>query len=997
MAKIFKQKILLVDFELKKIKDTEEYLQKNGYEVILASDGLDALEKFAQEQPDIVILEAMLPKLHGFEVSKAIKKSEGGRDVPVIFLTGVYKSYKYKRQALTDYLADDYLLKPIKPKDLLAKIRTLLPADGSAPAKTDAPVEAEQAPETGREEEISAEEEEEELDFESLLNETLADLLKAPAGESEEVDQQQKQAYDDVIDDTLSGIIKEKKKEKAGPDMEEPSPAETVADERKTPSEPEVPERFIIEGHEEDEEIAEEIFEETEYDEEEGIPYGKYRLIEQIALGGMAELWKAKQRGVKGFEKIVAVKRLLPHIAQDSEFVKMFIDEGKLAAQLNHQNIAQIYELGEEDGTFYIAMEYIVGKDLKNILRKSKKESIPLTVEHSVYIAVKVCSAINYAHKKKNLEGRDLNIVHRDISPQNVIISYEGEIKLVDFGIAKAAAKDSVTQMGALKGKILYMSPEQAWGRAIDKRSDIFSMGSLLFEMLTGARLFWADNEMTILEKVRQADVEPTIEKYDNIPDELKNILLKALKADPNQRYQTAGDMKKDLHAFLFNRNVTPASYDLSLFMRQLFPEETEGIIEEVPDKTSWLEEEEEIPIEMEPVAVEVEEQQREEEKEEAPAPPAVEMKEEEEEEVEKAAEVSEEKQAEEEAEVKVEEEIDGQDIAAAPSAEEQKTAKDRETAEEFAGESEVSVSELDIEEEFNAEEEEEEEFDLEEILKPPKKPTFSDFLKSTPVLIGIAVVAAIIAVPILYDVLSQPEIPLPAAKTSSPRFLMDAGVEPFPAGMPPQLADAERIDAERIERPPVEKPQPEPRTQPRREPVPPTPVPRRPTPVRIADVVSDEEETEAISEMESLGPADELPDFQPRKSAAIDEEPQETAAEEIEPTAAPYKEPTPVPVKRGDLVELPDVPPRVKTQVKPQYPRSARALGYEGSVTLRLLISEKGDVLDVEALSVTGPPKSGFKEAAVKAIKRWKFEPARYKGVEVKTYYNVLIPFRHN
>src|SRR6202035_1758460 len=235
---------------------------------------------------------------------------------------------------------------------------------------------------------------------------------------------------------------------------------------------------------------------------EPGERFGQYTLQEKIATGGMAEVWKARMRGVEGFQKTVAIKKILPHLTDNSEFVGMFIDEAKLAAQLSHPNIIHIYDLGKIGRDYYIAMEYVEGKDLRSILNAGRKRDMPMPLGPALLIAGGLASPLDYAHRKRDFEDRELGLVHRDVSPQNVLITFEGDIKLCDFGIAKAVSKASQTQMGALKGKLQYMSPEQAWGKPVDARSDIFSLGAILFEMLTGERLFPGDSEMSVLEAV---------------------------------------------------------------------------------------------------------------------------------------------------------------------------------------------------------------------------------------------------------------------------------------------------------------------------------------------------------------------------------------------------------------------------------------------------------------------------------------------------------------
>ncbi len=210
-------------------------------------------------------------------------------------------------------------------------------------------------------------------------------------------------------------------------------------------------------------------------------PFGNYLLIEKVSVGGMAEVFKALMIGTEGFQKLVAIKRLLPSVAEDEEFARMFIDEANIAGQLHHANIAQVYDLGRIEEHYFIAMEYVQGRDLRAVFDRLKriKRGVPLNM--AVYIVAKACEGLDYAHRKKDAQGRPLNIVHRDISPPNILLSYEGDVKIVDFGIAKATKKLTQTQAGILKGKFGYMSPEQVRGLPIDRRSDIFSIGIVLY------------------------------------------------------------------------------------------------------------------------------------------------------------------------------------------------------------------------------------------------------------------------------------------------------------------------------------------------------------------------------------------------------------------------------------------------------------------------------------------------------------------------------------
>lgn len=301
-----------------------------------------------------------------------------------------------------------------------------------------------------------------------------------------------------------------------------------------------------------------------------GTQFGQYILQEHIATGGMAEVYKARMMGMEGFQKTVAIKRILPHLTDNDEFVTMFIDEAKLAAQLNHNNIIHIYDLGKIDRSHYIAMEYIEGRDLRSILQTLRERKEPIPIPLALYITTLLASALDYAHKKRDFENRELGLVHRDVSPQNVLISNAGDIKLCDFGIAKAASKASHTRAGALKGKLQYMSPEQAWGKDIDLRSDIFSLGLVCYEMLTGDKLFAGDSELSILEQVRNPSVRPPSQVNPDIPSEVERVVLKALEADRNQRYQSAREMQSDLESIMRQEGWTADSTAIARMLQEL-------------------------------------------------------------------------------------------------------------------------------------------------------------------------------------------------------------------------------------------------------------------------------------------------------------------------------------------------------------------------------------------------------------------------------------------
>jgi serine/threonine protein kinase len=306
----------------------------------------------------------------------------------------------------------------------------------------------------------------------------------------------------------------------------------------------------------------------------EPIPFGKYLLLDRVSVGGMAEVFKAKAFGVEGFEKILAIKRILPNMIEDEDFIEMFIDEAKIAGQLNHANICQIFELGRFDKAHYIAMEYISGKDLLQTMSffQRRQETFPLPV--ACFIIAKLCDGLDYAHRKRDGGGNDLHIIHRDISPQNVLVSFDGEIKLIDFGIAKARYRSSKTAAGVLKGKFGYMSPEQVRGLRLDRRSDVFALGTLLYEMIAGIRLFVAESDFSTLEKVRNVDVSPPTRYNPDIPPELERIVMKALSGTPEGRYQWANELQEDLQAFMLLQKPLMTTKRLAAWMKNHFVED---------------------------------------------------------------------------------------------------------------------------------------------------------------------------------------------------------------------------------------------------------------------------------------------------------------------------------------------------------------------------------------------------------------------------------------
>lgn len=299
---------------------------------------------------------------------------------------------------------------------------------------------------------------------------------------------------------------------------------------------------------------------------------GRYEVLRKIATGGMAELFVAKHVGMDGFEKVVALKRILSHLAFDEEFIAMFRDEARLVAKLNHPHIVQIYDLGKSDDSYFIAMEYIAGRNLSSIAKKARTRGESLPPVNIARCLAQACEGLYYAHTRKDAEGRGLEIIHRDVSPQNIIVSFSGSVKLVDFGIAKAASKVAHTRTGVLKGKYAYMSPEQIRGTSpIDARSDLFAVGIVLYELLCGRRPFEKDTSMQTLKAIVQEEPVPCRELNPEIPEGLAAIIHRCLEKNKNRRYASAQEVQVDLEDFVSGSRTRCNSITISHWLSSLF------------------------------------------------------------------------------------------------------------------------------------------------------------------------------------------------------------------------------------------------------------------------------------------------------------------------------------------------------------------------------------------------------------------------------------------
>ena len=304
---------------------------------------------------------------------------------------------------------------------------------------------------------------------------------------------------------------------------------------------------------------------------------GRYTVVRRLAVGGMAEVYLARHEGPKGFAKLVVIKRVLPGLQQTEKFIAMFLDEGRLAARLSHPNIAQAFELGDHDGSFHIVMEYVPGESLNRVVKRATLDKRPIPACSVLRVAMQVLEALDYAHDLKGDRGEWLKVVHRDVSPTNVIITYHGGVKLLDFGIARSATHEHHTQIGTVKGKGGYMSPEQALAAPVDQRTDIYAVGSLLYLLATGVGPFESHEDVFAM---MQAAVDGRFPKPSarnpGLAPQLEQIILKAMAQKADDRYPTAGLMLAELEEYAASQRVFPSSRELTIYIRQLFPERVE-------------------------------------------------------------------------------------------------------------------------------------------------------------------------------------------------------------------------------------------------------------------------------------------------------------------------------------------------------------------------------------------------------------------------------------
>jgi len=606
-----KTQILLIEYEARYVDRVKKTLASSGFSVEVAADIDQAVGSCAHFEPHLVIMTSVLPGLKLEDAITQLRARAGLPNTPILILMSGYRGTDPAADA-ANYGAQDILERPFSGEVLSQRVDRLLSA-AISPATTQAiprdmleslrrgagrakqgesltsdelfgdilsdvedSQEEDQKPSAAKQEESSKPEvETPPAPKEAGVDQTLADVLgelerHKPGAPSRK--ESTEEDVDAILSETLAGLdlkpaVKSAPPE-AAPPTPPPAPVTPPAPKKAPPPEKAPPKKPAAKKTKKKGAKVS-----RPGTQEDGEQFGQYILMEHIATGGMAEVFKARMLGMEGFQKTVAIKRILPHLTDNDEFVTMFIDEAKLAAQLNHNNIIHIYDLGKIDRSYYIAMEYIEGRDLRSILARCQEKGVAFPIPVALHVATLIAAALDYAHHKKDFEDRALGLVHRDVSPQNVLISQEGDIKLCDFGIAKAASKASHTRAGALKGKLQYMSPEQAWGKSIDPRSDIFSLGLVLFEMLTGGKVFAGDSELSILEQVRNPEVAPPSSINPEVPPDVDAIVLKALEPNREDRYASAQEMQKDLERAAREHGWSAGKADIQRFVEELFEE----------------------------------------------------------------------------------------------------------------------------------------------------------------------------------------------------------------------------------------------------------------------------------------------------------------------------------------------------------------------------------------------------------------------------------------
>ena len=901
-------RVLVVHYEPRARQRIRGLLESWGYEVLEASDGASAVTQARQGRPALVLLYAPLPRLNAPEACQQIRQLPDFQATPIVIFSDVYRGIQVRNVLLRRFGATDLIEWPMAEDVFRQRVSEWLAGPASPTVAIARPLEEEAVLDPALERELRTLLAQWEAPPEATASETIPvePLPTVPAAPPE--------VFQDVLPE-VEEVITDLAAEETLILEEPPGPPSAAVDERPIEQAVERILRETLGGPEEPFSPPPEAptVQMAPAGEAEGTPFGPYILLKRVATGGMAELFLAKKRGVEGFEKTLAIKRILPHLSDNQEFITMFIDEAKVAARLTHPNIVQIFDMGRIDGDYYIAMEYVPGKDLRAILRRAQELQRPVPIEIAVIVAIHLCAALDYAHRARDDQGHPLRIVHRDVSPPNVLISYDGDIKLTDFGVAKAAVKVHVTLSGALKGKVLYMAPEQANLQPVDARSDIYSLGVVLYEMLAGRNPFYerGDTELTVLEKVRQGRVPPIRTFRPDVPEALVQVLEKALQPDPARRYASARELQQDLEDFLVRRGIPNSTLYVARFIRELFPEEA-GPVDEIQEKLRHLPR---IEPRTPPAAVEAPSESAPTVLVETPVPASA---------------------------------------AAVP------TVIGTQSFEEVA---------------------------YRTVAPKRRRPTALLLLLGLLLVVTAGVITGIVL------------------RQASIRGRQAASGVPAPPATPPETTSPtsfkmpEPAPAEKAEAPaPAATPAPEvpggppaaTETKAPEAPAPPPPSAKAPgVPPPSSPAASPGKVPTPTVQPTSQGTA------RPTEKA-----PEPTPSVTHPPTPPPPETPPPAksaeaevpPVRPGDLVENPDEPPGILQQVSPDFPALARAQRLSDRVVVRVLVDERGRVVDTQVLQYK---HAILRDAALEAIRKYTFRPARHQGVPVKSWYTVIVTFQ--
>ena len=957
--------ILVVEYEPRYVEHVRKALAGPGFTLEIAGNLDDAVNLCASFEPAVVIITSVLPNLKIEDAITQLRARAGLRATPFLIVMSGYRGENPKQDAVR-YGAQDILERPFGadtlrervdelvrtapspaatqaiPQEMLETLRRSAGLSGAdAPVTSDElfgdilsdmeggeqqPVQAppDLVPETPAESQSAQKLEDTSVD-DMLADIVAIDKTPVPRQASSTDEEVEK-----LLSDTLSGLdIAALKKQPveapakaagrtapppaekqptpaaAPPEPQGPAPPAEEPDEKKAaptpppvkpPSTPPAEKTPVRKGHPPG----------PDRPAPSGTEFGQYVIEEHIATGGMADVYKARMMGMEGFQKTVAIKRILSNLTDSEEFVRMFIDEAKLAAQLSHNNIIHIFDLGKVNRSHYIAMEYIEGRDLRSILEECRERDVRMPIELALYITNLLASALDYAHKKRDFDNRALGLVHRDVSPQNVLISYDGDVKLCDFGIAKAASKASQTRAGALKGKLQYMSPEQAWGKDIDHRSDLFSLGLVLFEMLTNEKVFSGTSELSVLEQVRDPIITAPSMKNSDVDAEVDRIIFLALNAEREERYQSAEDMKRDLERIARKQGKAANRSTLVAFLEGLDPGRQVPPPSEDADKTPVPTGAPSTPSPPTPPAEPPSKPQP----EALPEPPS-------------------ESPPSDQADVVLTADEDLEKVLSAPPSVETARLEVDDSGFRFRGSA----------------------------IGGEKKRLW--------ILLGVLAVVLVGAGG--WFIFGRQSSESPETARAVPIAVVATGT-PTPEPTVGLLSEQELIDrAREVAAAEITKQEEELRKRLEEEFPTPTPIPPTPTP----------------SDTPTPLPTDTPTPVPPTPTR-------------VPPTATPIPS-TPTPsVREGDIV-VPGpgvIPPVMIYREPPRYPLAAERMGATGVVAAEALVGIDGTVEEVRITRVEGRD-FGFEEATEEAIYKWRYKPATKKGVRVRVWVTIRVPFR--